>query len=146
MFMACSGAASAQPAPRDLYGALIVSSTYRYYAAILYGTHAAASRSAMASCAEDEPAATCMVYANFRNQCVAVAANGTQHVVAIGETAWDGPQTGNYSLRLCRDKTGSECRLVLSACSTRAQQLQDESARADAEGTMRFAPDLAPRR
>ncbi len=146
MFMACSAAASAQPAQRDLYGALIVSSTYRYYAAILYGTAAAARRSALAACEEDEPAATCVVYANFRNQCVAVAANGTQHVVAIGETAWEGPQTGDYSLRLCHDKTGSECRLVLSACSTRAQQLQDESARADAVRVMRFAPDLAPRR
>lgn len=144
MFAACATAASAQPVPPDLHGALIVSSTYRYYASILYGSAAAARGSALAACREDEPHATCAVYASFKNQCVAVAANGAQHVVAIGERAWDGQRTGEYVLGLCRDKTGSECRLVLTACSTQAQQLQDQGARADANGAMQFAPDLAP--
>ncbi|MDH0091169.1 DUF4189 domain-containing protein [Achromobacter mucicolens] len=136
MSVACAAAASAQPVPPDLHGALIVSSTYRYYASILYGSDAAARGSALAACHEDEPRATCAVYASFKNQCVAVAANGAQHVVAIGEHAWDGQRTGDYILGQCRDKTGSECRLVLSACSTQAQQLQDQGARAGQEGVM----------
>ena len=130
MSIACAAAASAQPAPPDLYGALIVSSSYRYYAAILYGTDEEARRSALASCRQDEPRATCAVYAGFKNQCVAVAANGAQHIVAVGEKAWDRQQTGDFALKQCRDKTGSACRLVLSACSTQAQQLQDQGARA----------------
>lgn len=138
--LACTAAASAQPAPSDLYGALIVSSTYRYYASILYGTDIAARRSALAACQEDEPRAACTVYASFRNQCVAVAANGAQHIVAIGEKTWDRQRTGDYSLRSCRDQTGSACRLVLSACSTQAQQLEDQSARAGLDGVKR--PDF----
>ncbi|WP_291387118.1 MULTISPECIES: DUF4189 domain-containing protein [Achromobacter] len=132
-----SAAALAQPVPPDLYGALIVSSTYRYYASILYGTDAAARRSALTACREDEPRATCAVFASFRNQCVAVAANGAQHTVAIGDKAWDRQRTGDYSLGLCRDQTGSECRLVLSACSTQAQQLEDQSGRAGPDGVIR---------
>ncbi|CAB3817775.1 hypothetical protein LMG26689_00296 [Achromobacter animicus] len=135
--IACSAAVVAQPVPPDLYGALIVSSTYRYYASILYGTDAAARRSALTACQEDEPRATCAVYASFRNQCVAVAANGAQHFVALGDKAWDRQRTGDYSLGLCRHQTGSGCRLVLSACSTHAQQLEDQSVRAGPEGVIR---------
>ncbi|WP_312439008.1 DUF4189 domain-containing protein [Achromobacter sp.] len=141
--IACTAAASAQPAPQDLYGALIVSSTYRYYASILYGTDAAARHSALTACQEDEPRATCAVYASFKDQCVAVAANGAQHIVAIGEKGWDGQRTADYSLRLCRDQTGSACRLVLSACSTQAQRLEDQSARARLNGVIR--PDFQTR-
>ncbi|MEN4917928.1 DUF4189 domain-containing protein [Achromobacter spanius] len=142
LFLACTTATGA-PAPQspDLHGALIVSSTYRYYASILYGTEAEARRSALASCREDEPHAKCAVYASFKNQCIAVAANGPHHFVAIGQTDWDGRETGDYGLRLCRDKTGSECRLVLSACSTPAQQAEDQSASADRE---RPAPTDSP--
>lgn len=136
MSIACASAASAQPVPPDLHGALIVSSTYRYYASILYGSAAAARGGALAACREDEPRATCAVYASFKNQCVAVAANGAQHIVAIGEHAWDGQRTGDYVLGLCRDKTVSECRLVLTACSTQAQQLQDQGARAGHDRAM----------
>ena len=129
--MACACVASAQSKPRDLYGALIVSSTYRYYVAILYGTDAEARRSALASCEKDEPRATCAVYASFKNQCVAVTASGAQHVVTIGEHAWDPRRTGDFGLAACRKKTGSRCRLVLSACSTQAQEAEDQSVRAD---------------
>ncbi len=136
--MVCAAVASAQTRPPDLYGALIVSSTYRYYASILYGTDAEARHSALASCKEDEPRASCAVYASFKNQCVAVAANGTQHVVTIGEHAWNRQRTGDFSLGRCRDKTGSTCRLVLSACSTQAQQAEDQSVRADRDGPLQL--------
>ncbi|WP_313622923.1 DUF4189 domain-containing protein [Achromobacter sp.] len=126
--IACAATASAQPTPPDLYGALVVSSTYRYYASILYGSESSARQNALAECKADEPDATCAVYANFKNQCVAVAANGAQHVVAIGRNAWNRQQTGDFSLQLCRDKTGSACRLVISACSTHAQKAEDQSA------------------
>lgn len=132
--IACTAAAGAQPKPPDFYGALIVSSTYRYYASILYGSEAEARQRALAACKEDEPQATCAVYASFKNQCVAVAANGAQHVVTLGKNAWDRRQTGDVSMRLCRDKTGSACRLVLSACSTQAQQTEDKGARAGRDG------------
>lgn len=132
--IACAASASAQPTPPDLYGALVVSSTYRYYASILYGTESSARENALAACTADEPDATCAVYTSFKNQCVAVAANGAQHVVAIGQNTWNRQHTGDFSLRLCRDKTGSACRLVISACSTPAQEAEDESASAAPDG------------
>lgn len=131
-------AAAGDPAQslRDLHGALIVSSSYRYYASILYGTQSGALQSALSACKEDEPNATCAVYASFKNQCVAVAANGAQHFVAIGKEDWDPRQTRDFSLRLCREKTGSVCRLVISACSTQAQKAEDQSAWAGPAGPL----------
>jgi len=134
LLFACAAAQAAdtpEPKAPDLHGALIVSSNYRYYASILYGSEAEARGSALASCRKDEPHAKCTVYAHFKNQCVAVAANGTHHFVATGKENWDNRQTSDYSLQLCHAKTGSECRLVISACSTRAQKAEDQSAWAD---------------
>lgn len=128
---AAAGASS--PRLPDLHGALIVSSTYRYYVSILYGTEAEARRSALASCKEDEPHATCAVYASFKNQCIAVAANGAQHVVAIGKEEWDQQQTRDFGLRRCQQATGSACRSVITACSTQAQKAEDQRASAGAE-------------
>lgn len=134
LILACAAAHAAdtpEPKAPDLHGALIVSSNYRYYASILYATGAEARRSALAACQEDEPNAKCSVYTNFKNQCVAVAASGPHHFVATGKEDWDKQQTRDFSLQLCRAKAGSECRLVISACSTRAQKAEDQSAWAD---------------
>lgn len=146
VFVACA-AASDPPPPKlpDLHGALIVSSNYRYYASILYGTGSEARRSALASCKEDEPEAKCTVYADFKNQCVAVAANGLHHFVATGKEDWDMQRTRDFSLRSCREKSGSACRLVISACSTQAQKAEDQSIKVDSggSGTEGFQAPLA---
>lgn len=114
--------------PADLHGALIVSSNYRYYAAILYATGSEARQHALASCRQDEPGARCTVYSSFKNQCVAVAGAGPHHFVATGQEGWTMQQTRDFSLRLCRDKTGSACKLLISACSTQTQKAEDQSA------------------
>lgn len=116
--------------PSDLHGALAVSSNYRYYAAILYGTGSAARQSALAFCRETEPDAQCAIYLNFKNQCIAVTSNGPHHFVARGKEDWDMQQTRDYGLRLCQEKTGSACKLLISACSTQAQKAEDQRARA----------------
>ncbi|WP_082601429.1 DUF4189 domain-containing protein [Achromobacter sp. Root83] len=134
LFFACAAASDTPPQKlSDLYGALIVSSNYRYYASILYSTESAARQSALAACRKDEPAAKCTVYSNFKNQCIAVAAHGPHHFVATGKEDWDMQQTRDHSLRLCGDKTGAQCRLVISACSTQAQKAEDQSVSAEAD-------------
>ncbi|WP_167310230.1 DUF4189 domain-containing protein [Achromobacter arsenitoxydans] len=123
-------AASESPAqPRDLHGALIVSSNYRYYASILYGSESDARRSALAACRESEPDATCKTYSSFKNRCIAVAGNGPHHFVATGKEGWDLRQTRDVSLRLCKEKTGSSCKLLISACSTQAQKDEDQKSK-----------------
>lgn len=151
VFVACAAASDTpRPRPPDLHGALIVSSNYRYYASILYGSGSEARRSALASCKADEPQATCRVYANFKNQCIAVAANGPHHFVATGKEDWDRQRTRDFSLRLCREKSGSECRLLISACSTSAQKVEDQGIKTDSgspeiEGFQARLSPLVPR-
>jgi hypothetical protein len=150
VFVACAAASDTPPKPPDLYGALIVSSNYRYYASILYASGSEARRSALASCKADEPQATCTVYANFKNQCIAVAANGPHHFVATGKEDWDRQRTRDFSLQLCREKSGSECRLLISACSTQAQKVEDQGIRTDSgspeiEGFQARLSPLVPR-
>ncbi|MFD4838491.1 DUF4189 domain-containing protein [Achromobacter sp. NPDC058515] len=148
LLLACAAASADKPAPApsDLHGALIVSSNYRYYASILYASESQARQSALAHCKENEPDAKCAVYSSFKNQCVAVAGIGRHHFVATGEKDWDQRQTRDFSLRLCREKTGSECKLLISACSTEAQKAADHSAEAspDAPWTKGFQAYRAP--
>ncbi|MNL49639.1 hypothetical protein D3C87_1725930 [compost metagenome] len=74
-----------------------------------------------------------------------MAAHGLHHFVATGKEGWDRQRTSDYSQRLCREKTASPCRLVISACSTQAQKAEDQSvsAEADAPGTGSFQAYLA---